>query len=247
MFVATPCGRLTVVTDLRIIPGLVRYAAYNLNNLFHAACLEYGYGYYEIQLFGISLAYILPLLLSGKSYGRGNIGISLPISLHANLLKWGLALGYTPVISTTKRRVCIELCTMSSQESYRVQLQRIATRSFNKNQAGYIHALSYGREHFLRVLETYLRNIEKCRTRSVWASPMVPCVPVDRCSLTHCVDSLLGRNRLLLTGRFADVTRYYNELDLQSVEVDLWYYAGITLHQSGENYLSGSYLQKILQ
>lgn len=247
MFVATPSGRVTVVLEDRVYPFCVRYAAYGLNNLFHAACLEYGYGPNEIQLFGISLAYILPLLLSGKSYGRGGIGISFPISFQSNLLQWGLALGYTPSISTTKRRVCIELCTMSSQESYRVQLQRLATRAFNKDQAGFTHALTYGREQFLKVLETYLRNIENNCVRSVWTSPMVPRVPLDRCSIAYCIDSMLGRSRLLLTGRFADVTRYYNELDLQSVQVDLWYYAGITLHQAGEKYLQGSYLQKILQ
>nr|BBN67138.1 P0 protein [Cereal yellow dwarf virus RPS] len=247
MLVATPCGRITVVLEDRVCPFNVRYAAYGLNNLFHAACLEYGYGPHEIQLFGISLAYIFPLLLSGKSYGRGEIGISFPISYQPHLLQWGLALGYTPSLSTTKRRVCIELCTMSSQGSYRVQLQRLATRAFNKNSAGFTHALTYGREHFLKVLETNLREIERNRVRSVWTTPMVPRVPVDRCSVARCVDNLLGRNRLLLTGRFADVTRYYNELDLQSVQVDLWYYAGITLHQAGEKYLQGSYLQKILQ
>nr|BCP56422.1 ORF0 [Cereal yellow dwarf virus RPS] len=232
MFVATPCGRITVVLEDRVYPFNVRYAAYGLNNLFHAACLEYGYGPHEIQLFGISLAYIFPLLLSGKSYGRGGIGISFPISYQPHLLQWGLALGYTPSLSTTKRRVCIELCTMSSQESYRAQ---------------FTHALTYGREHFLKVLETNLREIERNRVRSVWTTPMVPRVPVDRCSVARCVDNLLGRNRLLLTGLRADLTRYYNELDLESVEVDLWYYAGITLHHAGEKYLSGSYLQKVLQ
>nr|WCD57903.1 P0 [Barley yellow dwarf virus] len=246
MFVATPAGRVLVQFEEHISVDCVLRSILGLTSLFVRAYQDYSYGPNEICLFSVSLAYMLPVLFTGKSHVWRN-GLSLPIRFHAHLLRWGLAIGYTPVISTWKRTVHIDLCTMSSAASYRSQLQRLESSSFAAFLARHPHALLYGPQHFFKLLAVYLRCVEQRSPKLLWTSPVVSCLFVDRNPSTSFLDCVFGRNRLLLTGRFIDVTRYYNELDLQGVEVDFWYAAGISLHKTGADYLAGSYLQKILQ
>nr|WFF64106.1 MAG: P0 protein [Cereal yellow dwarf virus RPS] len=246
MFVATPSGRVIVQSSDKIYSGFVQYASFGLHSLFHAARSDYHYGPEETQLFCVSLAYVFPLLLTGESHGHGN-GIRLPVSYYADLLRWGVALGYPPQLTRSRRKVYIDLCTMSSQVHYRAELQRLTTTALGESLVRFPRALLYGRRQFLTILETCLRTVERNSPRLVWTSPVVRSLSVDKCIASNCAYCLLGRCRLLLTGRLSHIARYYNELDLQDIEVDFWYSAGISLHQAGEKYLSGTYLQKILQ
>lgn len=247
MFASTPSGRVIVRSSEWINPGQVKYVAFGLYNFFHAAHKRYEYGPQELQAFCASLAFVLPLLLTGESHGWGSSAIRLPYSYYATVLKWGLALGHTPLLSCSRRYVYIYLCTMSDPICYRAELQRLATRALGASLARFPCALFHGHRQFLTILESSLRTIERDGPRIVWTSPVVHCLSLDKCSSPNCEACLLGRNRLLLTGCFSDITRYYNELDLQDFEVDLWYAAGISLHQAGERYFEGSFLQKILQ
>nr|BCP56416.1 ORF0 [Cereal yellow dwarf virus RPS] len=246
MFVATLSGRVIVDANNRIYSGFVQYALFGLNSLFHVARSEYHYGPHEEQLFSVSLAYVLPLLLTGESHGR-SFGLRLPISYYPDLLRWGLALGYPPQLTCSRRKVYIDLCTMSSQVQYRAELQRLATTALGESLVRHPRALLYGLRQFITILESSLRTVESNCPRIVWTSPVVRSLSVDKCIASNCAYCLLGRSRLLLTGRLSHIARYYNELDLQDIEVDFWYAAGISLHQAGEKYLQGSYLQKILQ
>lgn len=247
MFAATPCGRVIIHSSGWINSRYVRYAAFGLYNFFHTAHKKYGYGLQEMQVFCASLAYVLPLLLTGESHGWGSSSIRFPYSYYATILKWGLALGYTPLLTHSRRYVYIYLCTMSDPLCYRAELQRLAATALGASLARFPCVLLYGHRQFLTILESRLRTIECNSPRILWTSPVVHCLSLDKCSSPNCQACLLGRNRLLLTGCFSDITRYYNELDLQDFEVDLWYAAGISLHKAGEKYFEGSFLQKVLQ
>nr|ASK86320.1 P0 protein [Cereal yellow dwarf virus RPV] len=256
MFIAQSCGRVLVFDVASRTPSFftrysVELSLRVLDPFFTRAVTDFRYTQNEIDLFCVSLGFLLPILLTGESYSwRGHL--NLPLSYTEPLVRWGLAVGYFPTFSADgdirqNPELRIDLSTMSTRSFYEQFLLRYNTSGLAKAIVGQQECFQSGMESFKRFLHYRLTCFESCLPRPRWESPLAPGPYLDRAFEATLLGRMVGHNQLLFTGLSSDITRYYNELVVEGVPVAFWDAAGITLHHAGEEYFSNSYIQKILQ
>nr|BEH12038.1 P0 protein [Cereal yellow dwarf virus RPV-33WO] len=251
MFIAQPSGRVLVQDICEHRPACftrngVFLSTRCLELLFSRALLEYEYTQNEVALFCVSLGHLLPLLLTGECLSWGG-HLSLPLSYTELYLRWSLAVRYYPSFDVREAELKIDLSTMSTRYYYEQFLSRIAANGLAQVVFRQRECFQSGMESFKRFIHYRLKCFESCLPQPGRESPLAPGSYMDRASETTPMGCLVGHNQLLIAGRPSDITRYYNELAVESVPVAFWDAAGIPVRQAGAEYLEGSYLQAILQ
>nr|UYL94463.1 MAG: P0 protein [Panicum distortion mosaic virus] len=247
MLQATPSGQLVVSHELNapICSELAVCTLSYIPDLFNLSLLIYGYGINELRTFLISSFHLIPLLLSGRARSDGGSRLIFKRSEAALILRWGLAVGYTPRLDIHKRTAILYLREMSG--TYRSQLLRFETHRLSKGLLSNQYVLTRGLGYFRACVELNLRKVE-----ASIPSPSGDIPVADRLLMgLHIVGGVVRYMECVSTTLFAgsrtNCSRYYNSFNLESVQVDFWDWANITIHSQPEVYFQESYIQEILR
>ncbi|WBK56455.1 P0 protein [Triticum yellow stripe virus] len=253
MFIAQPSGRV-IVDNFPANPvpqWAVLLSLKSVSHLLFGAIRAYSYFPDNVELFDISLAFVVPLLLSGRAYIR-NYYLQLPSSVLEFTLVWGLSLGYTPEIShiqysPSARRFTVDLSTMCSRAEYADHLRRLRATSLCKDKCGFQESCTHGLERFRRFIGASVLQVERDVTSLLRSPPVVRCTSLVPGPFDRVPNGGLRVHNVLSTSKLSVLARYYNSLDLHGVNVGFWDFAGLGMPHRSEEYLANSYIQKMLQ
>nr|ULB38290.1 P0 protein [Wheat yellow dwarf virus] len=252
MFIAQPSGRVVVNFNISPVPQwCVLLSLREIDLLLTGAIKAFQYAPEHVALFDISLAFMVPLLLSGRVKVR-NYRLLLPRAALQYVLEWGLSIGYTPAIDGIEpnrpfKWFTIDMFTMSTKAAYAQYLWRLRTASLRENSSGFRECCAQGLEWFRQSLGVRLLQVQRDLSSLLRSSPVVHCSHLDPHPTGRFPYGGYRFHNVLSSSKLSVLARYYNSVALPGLKMEFWHFAGLSMPHRSEEYLANSYIQKMLQ